>query len=118
MGSDSGCRRADLNDLVHAGGHHLGGHIGDESIEPHYPDRHVKWLIVQGIEVRIRVGCELFELMGDEQGIGDLEAYVDSHFVRPLVRDGGGGDGGRRRGTIGATRQPGRPSGERNADWP
>ena len=79
----------DLNDLVHGGRLHLRGRIGAESIEPRYPVRHIEWLIVQGIEVRIRVWCELFDLMGDEQGLGDLKAYVDSHFVRPPVRDGG-----------------------------
>lgn len=80
---------AELNDLVHGGGLHLRGRIGAESIEPRYPTGHVEWLIAQGIEVRIRVGCELFELMRDEQGLRDLNAYVDSHFVRPSVRDGG-----------------------------
>ena len=80
---------ADLNDLVHGGGLHLRGRIGAESIEPRYPIGHVEWLIAQGIEVRIRVGCELFELMAHEEGLRDLKAYVDSHFVRPPIRDGG-----------------------------
>ena len=79
---------AELNDLAHGGGLHLRGRIGAEVIEPRYPVRHLKWLIAWGIEVRIRIGCELFDLMGDGQGLGELQAYVNAHFVRPPIREG------------------------------
>ena len=77
----------ELNDLVHGGGLHLQGRIGAEAIEPRYPAQYLDWLVSQGIEIRIRIGCELFDLMRDEQGLADLQLYVNAHFDRPLIRD-------------------------------
>ena len=73
----------ELNDLVHGGRLHLRGRIGADVIEPQYPVQQLEWLVTQGIEVRIRIGRELLDLMGDEQELEELQAYLDARFDRP-----------------------------------
>ena len=69
-----------MNDLVHGGSFHLLGRIKDGVVEPDYRTDWQQWLVEEGIEVRIAVACELFEITGDEHAVAELQNYLAQNF--------------------------------------
>ena len=62
----------ELNELTYGGVLHLEGRLGDASIKPDYALHQQIWLVEEGIEIRIRVACELFDITSDSQAIEEL----------------------------------------------
>ena len=55
-------------------------------VEPNYPDHELEYLVGLGTEVRIRVGLELFSLMGDSEAIREL-CDKAATILRPAIKD-------------------------------
>lgn len=75
-----------LNDLVHGGRHHFMSRIQTDTIEPRYSPDHGIWLVNIGIETRIRIACELFDVLSDARAMQGLHSYVSSKFDRSGLR--------------------------------
>lgn len=70
-----------FNDLTHGGSEHVRRRITPDAVEPNYPEQELENLVCLGIEVRIRIGWELFVLMNDERGKQQLEEKAKEHRV-------------------------------------
>ena len=83
-----------LHDFTHGGIEHVLRRIteNDEKtlsgtvVEPNYPEHELEYLVELGIEVRIRVGRELFSLMEDSEAIRQL-CEKASIFLRRAIKD-------------------------------
>lgn len=62
-----------FNDLTHGGREHVKRRNTQEAVEPNYPESELETMVRFGIEVRIRIGCELFSLMNDEIAMKQLK---------------------------------------------
>lgn len=65
-----------FNDLTHGGGEHVKRRNTQEAVEPNYPEPELEALVRFGIEVRIRIGCELLSIMNDEIAMKELDAVA------------------------------------------
>lgn len=80
-------READLealHDLTHGGRLHVLGRVRAGTIEPNYAEQDVEWLLVSSIEIQLRSGLELFDLMGDVAAAEDLAAFSERFDRAPL----------------------------------
>ena len=79
-----------FHDFTHGGIEHVLRRIteNDETtvVEPNYPDHELEYLVGLGTEVRIRVGLELFSLMGDSEAIREL-CDKAATILRPAIED-------------------------------
>ena len=79
-----------FHDFTHGGIEHALRRIteNDEKtvVEPNYQEHELEYLVRLGTEVRIRVGLELFSLMGDSEAIRELCDKAATIF-RPAIKD-------------------------------
>jgi hypothetical protein len=61
-----------FNDLTHGGSEHVKRRCTQEAVEANYPESELVALVQFGIEIRIRIGAELFILMDDEMAMEQL----------------------------------------------
>lgn len=61
-----------FNDLTHGGSEHVKRRITEDLVEPNYPEQELETLVRLGVEIRIRIGCELLSLMNDEIAMEQL----------------------------------------------
>jgi hypothetical protein len=65
-----------FHDLTHGGYEHVKRRIGNDSIEPLYPEQELDALIKFENEIRVRLGCQLLSLLNDEEGMGSLNKHA------------------------------------------
>jgi hypothetical protein len=70
--------RRSFNDLTHGGSEHVRRRNTQDAVEPNYPESELEALVQFGIEVRIRIGAELFGLMNDEVGVQELAKEAET----------------------------------------
>ena len=63
-----------FNDLTHGGSEHVRRRSTEELVEPNYPEQELEALVRFGTEVRLRVGSDLFNLIGDDIAKEQLNA--------------------------------------------
>ena len=61
-----------FHSFVHGGSEHVWRRIGENSLEPNYPERELKYLVGIAIEVCLRCGYELFSLWRDDRAMNDF----------------------------------------------
>ena len=75
-----------FHDFTHGGIEHAMRRINDGVVEPSFPESELIYLVQLGIEVRIRVGLELFSpsLLNDNSAIMELNHRVKCFHRHPL----------------------------------
>ena len=71
-----------LHDFTHGGIQQVLRRIDNKVVEPRYPARELESLVGFGIEVYIRVGCEMFSLMNDTDSKRQLHDKVQTGWGR------------------------------------
>ncbi len=74
----------ELHDVTHAGFLHVAGHLTETAIQPNYHRPQLDALLERGIEVRIRIACELFALLKDAESIESLHHLVSKFNRKPI----------------------------------
>lgn len=75
-----------FDDFTHGGIEHVLRRVGEDMVEPRYPERELEHLLGLSVEVYLRVGWELLSLMGDAGAKRQLLENVESDWERlPLV---------------------------------
>lgn len=72
-----------FHDLTHGGSEHVKRRLTQEAVEPNYPEQELEALVLFGIEVRIRIGAELFSIMKDEIGMEQLNEKANNLRISP-----------------------------------
>ena len=67
----------ELHDLTHSGKPHVLNRITESTVQPNYSEQDVETLLGYAIEVQIRAGCLLVEVLNDPELMEELEAYLD-----------------------------------------
>ena len=73
-----------FHDLTHGGRLHVLGRVDGDTIEPNYAEQDVESLLGISIEVELRSGLALFELMGDATAMEGLAVFSERLDRRPL----------------------------------
>lgn len=73
-----------LHDLTHGGALHVKGRLTESAVEPNYQRAQLDALLERVIEVRIRIACEQFALLGDEHSIKSMNNLVSSFNRKPI----------------------------------
>ena len=75
-----------FHDFTHGGIEHVLRRVGEDMVEPRYPERELEYLMGLSIEVYLRVGWELLSLIGDAEAKRQLFEKVESEWERlPLA---------------------------------
>jgi hypothetical protein len=72
-----------FNDLTHGGSEHVRRRNTQDAVEPNYPESELEALVRFGIEVRIRIGVEIFSLMNDENAMEQLNEKANNLRITP-----------------------------------
>ena len=83
---------SDFHDLTHGGKLHVQGRVREVVIEPNYAEQTVESLLRTSIEVQLRSGLALLELIGDATAMENLAAFAERLGRRPLRHTGARGD--------------------------
>ena len=73
-----------FHDFTHGGIKHALRRISETALEPNYPEHELKYIVGLATEVHIRVGCELFLLLNDEEAIKQLHEKTSTLSRSPL----------------------------------
>lgn len=74
-----------LHGFTHGGIEHVMRRIGEDVIEPRYPERELEYLIGLSVEIYLRVGWELLSLAGDAEARRRLVEKVEAEWERPRL---------------------------------
>lgn len=75
-----------FHDFTHGGIEHVLRRVGEDIVEPRYPEHELEYLMGLSIEVYLRVGWELLSLTGDAGAKRQLLERVQSEWERlPIV---------------------------------
>ena len=72
-----------FNDLTHGGSEHVKRRCTLKAVEPNYPETGLIALVQFGIEVRIRIGAALLDLMNDEIAMEQLNEKAKNLRIAP-----------------------------------
>lgn len=73
-----------LHDLTHAGSLHVFGLLTGAAVQPNYNRTQLDALLERGIEVRIRIACELLTVLNDLGSIEELNQLTSSFDRNPI----------------------------------
>lgn len=75
-----------FHSFTHGGGAHIWRRYRPGHVEADYPESELSYLMLFGVEVRIRIGAEFFELTEDVSAYRELERWAEK-FDRPPVEN-------------------------------